>query len=89
MTDTVGNSLLLSVLREIRAEQNNQRTLLLQTVDYLRRMEQRLDARITALEARIVALRDDLELMLKMKLMGRLAQFETRIDERLAALEER
>jgi hypothetical protein len=73
MAESVDNSLLLSILKEIRSEQNQHRTLLLQTIDYMRKMEQRLDGRM-------VALRDDLELMLKSEVMGSLANFETRIE---------
>ena len=60
-------------LKEIRSEQNKHRELLLQTVDYMRKMEQRLDGRI-------VAIRDDLE----SELMGRLAHFETKIENLLS-----
>ncbi len=77
MAENVDNTLLLSVLKEIRSEQNKHRELLLQTVDYMRKMEQRLDGRI-------VAIRDDLELMLKSELMGRLAHFETKIENLLS-----
>ncbi|KAB2918483.1 MAG: hypothetical protein F9K29_07910 [Hyphomicrobiaceae bacterium] len=77
MAEVPDNALLLAVLQEIRQEQNKQRALLLQTVDYLRKMEQRLDARI-------VAARDDLELMLKSELMGSLTHFETKIEGLLA-----
>jgi len=84
MAENVDNTLLLSVLKEIRSEQNKHRELLLQTVDYMRKMEQRLDGRI-------VAIRDDLELMLKSELMGRLAHFETKIEnlltERIGSIE--
>jgi hypothetical protein len=73
MVENVDNALLLSVLEEIRSEQGKQRDLLLQTVDYMRKMEQRLDGRI-------VAIRDDLELMLKSEVMGSLAHFETRME---------
>lgn len=96
MTENVDNSLLVALLRDIRKEQADQRTLLLNLVDYTRKMEQRIEARftvlesrITGLEARLVAFRDDLELMLKSELMGRLTHFETQIDHRLAELESR
>jgi hypothetical protein len=78
MTDNVDNTLLLNILREIRSEQNQHRTLLLQAGDYIRKMEQRLDGRI-------VALRDDLELMLKSELMGSLTHFQTKIENLLAS----
>ena len=71
-------------LADVRRELADVRTLALQTTDYMRKMEQRLDARI-------VAVRDDLELMLKSELMGRLAHFETKIEtllnDRLAIVE--
>ena len=76
MAENVDNTLLLSVLKEIRSEQNKHGELLLQTVDYMRKMEQRLDGRI-------VAIRDDLELMLKSELMGRMAHFDTKIENLL------
>lgn len=58
-----------SLLSEIRREIQDQRTLLLQTVDYMRKMEQRLDSRMAAT-------RDDLELMLKSELMCRSTYFK-------------
>lgn len=82
MTDTVDNRLLLALLQEIRKEQKDQRTLLLQTVEYMRRMESRLDARIAHL-------RDDLELMIKAELMGRLTHFETALEQRIDAMSDR
>ena len=75
-------NLMLPMLREIRKEQADQRTLLLSLVDHMRKMEQRLEARITYL-------RDDLELMLKAELLGRLTHFETMMDQRIDALAER
>jgi uncharacterized coiled-coil protein SlyX len=118
-TENVDLSLLAKLARDnlaetkaLRGEVADVRTLSLQTVDYMRRMEQRLDARIGGLDARIsdldarvanvdsrigglddrlVGIRDDLEIMLKSELMGRLANFETRmehlLDQRLASLE--
>ena len=50
-------------------------------------LEQRLDQVERRLDDRIVSVRDDLELMLKAELLGKLTHFETRIDERLAELE--
>ena len=91
MAENVDLTLLAKLAREnlaetkpLRRELTDVRTLALQTSDYVRKMEQRLDARI-------VGVRDDLELMLKSELMGRLAHFETRIgnllDQRLALIE--
>jgi hypothetical protein len=82
MAETVDNTLLASLLRDIRKEQTEQRTLLLSVVDHVRKMEQRLDARI-------MGVRDDLELVLKSELLGSLTNFETRIEQRLAELESR
>ncbi len=52
----------------------------------MRRMEQRLDERFGALETRIAHVRDDIELMVKSELMGRLGHFEGTFDEKLDAL---
>ena len=74
----------LAEMKAVRREVTDIRTLALQTADYIRKMEQRLDGRM-------VGVRDDLELLLKSELMGSLAHFETRIEnflqERLAGLE--
>jgi hypothetical protein len=85
MTDAPDNALILSILREIRAEQREQRSLLLTLTDYTRR----LDRRIGNVERRFDELKDDLKLMVKSELMGRLAHFETTIEQRLDALEEK
>lgn len=85
---TVDTTLVLNVLKEIRAEQASQRTLALQTVDYLRRIKKRLDDRLVALDGRLGSLKDDLELMVKAELMGRLSHFETRVEQRLDAMAE-
>ena len=61
--------IIASLLSKIRREIQGQRALLLQTVDYMRKMEQRLDSRM-------VATRDDLELMLKSELMCRSTRFK-------------
>ena len=81
MSETVSTSLTERLLRDIRAEQVAQRTLLLQAIDYMRKMEQRLDARI-------VATRDDLELMLKSELLGRLGNFEVKVENLIAELKD-
>jgi len=95
----------LTETKALRREVADVRTLALQTADFTRRMEQHLDARINgvdtringvdarvgSVDTRIASLRDDLELMVKSELMGRLAHFETRIehmlDERLPIVE--
>jgi len=71
-------------IKAARREIADIRTLALQTADHVRKMEQRLDARM-------VGVRDDLELLLKSELMGSLAHSETRMEnllhERLATIE--
>ncbi len=54
--------------REIRRELRDLRTLTLNTTDYLRRLDRRVSE-----------LRDNLELMVRSKLMGRFAHLETRL----------
>jgi len=79
------DSLMLSILKEIRAEQRNHGTLLLQLAQGLRRH----DRRFNELEHRIGDLTGELELISKSELMGRLTHFETKIDEKLATLQHR
>jgi len=88
MAETDEGSLVLRILREIRSEQSQHRTLIRQTIDTLPRMEQRLDARTTALDLRVAGLSDDLELMIKSEVMGRMTNFETKYEHRLDKLEE-
>jgi hypothetical protein len=79
------DSLMLSILKEIRVEMRDHRTLLLQLADGMRRH----DHRFNDLERRMSDLTGELELMLKSELMGRLTHFETQIDEKLAQLSDR
>ena len=85
MVEQIDVGLLLNLLKEIRAEQRDQRTLLLQSVEYSRRIERRLDA----LDRRTGELRDDLELMIKAELMGRLGHFEIQIEQALGRMSDR
>ena len=79
------NSLMLSILKDIRVELRDHRTLLLQLADGLRRH----DRRFNDMERRLGDLSAELELMVKSELMGRLTHFETQIDEKLAQLSDR
>jgi hypothetical protein len=92
MTGEIAN-LVLEQLRLMRAEIRDVRILGLQTVDYMRKMEQYLEAKIDRvrieLDAKMTLVRDDLELMLKAELFGRLTHFETTPDQRIDALEDR
>jgi hypothetical protein len=79
------DALMLSILKEIRVELRDHRTLLLQLADGLRRH----DRRFNDMERRLGDLSPELELMVKSELMGRLTHFETQIDEKLAQLSDR
>ena len=90
--DRVSLELIGTVLRDmqaeqraIRAENRESRGLLLSLAEQLRRLDRRIDD----VERRIVEQRDDLELMIKAELMGRLGHFETQIDHRLGRIEDR
>jgi hypothetical protein len=76
------DALMLSILKEIRVELRDHRTLLLQLADGSRRH----DRRFNDIERRLGDLSAELELMVKSELMGRLSHFETQIDEKLAQL---
>jgi hypothetical protein len=71
-------SLILEQLRLIRRDIADLRTITLHTADHSRRIERRIEE-----------VRDDLEMMLKNELMGRLGTFEMRVDEKLDAAVER
>ena len=89
---TEPENLVLTLLRGIRAEIGEHRTLLLALADQGRRTERRLDAmehRMGEMERRITDLRDDIELMLKAELMGRFANFETRFERHIDDLADR
>jgi hypothetical protein len=66
------DALMLSILKEIRADLKTQGALLVQTVDYMRKMEQRIEANMVAMErrldARIVAMRDDFETVIERRI---------------------
>jgi hypothetical protein len=69
------------LLRAIRRENADFRTLLLGLVT----QGQRLERRMGELDRRMIEMRDDIELMLKSEVMGR----ETRIERLIEALSER
>jgi TolA-binding protein len=86
------NSPMLAILKEIRTDTNQHRTMLLQVVDLLRRHDRRFDEmerRFGDVERRISDTRAEIELMLQAELLGRLTHFETRMDEQIAELEDR
>ena len=77
--------LTIRLLREIRAEMRDQRSLLLSLTSFT----QRLDRRMDQLDHRLANLKDDLELMIKAELMGAMSHRDIQLDERLAQIEER
>jgi hypothetical protein len=72
-------------LRGLRSEQRDMRSLVLALAYQGRRIERRL----ADVDRRFNDLRDELELMMKAELMGRLGHFETQMEHRLDALAER
>jgi hypothetical protein len=87
MAETADNTLMLEILKDIRKEQNNQRTLLRQTVDAVRRLQHyvkekflNIEERFVDMERRMKAHKDDLELMLKPELLGSMTHFQTKIE---------
>jgi hypothetical protein len=67
------DSLMLAILRELRAEMRQQRTLLLQLSEAVHRLERRFGD----IERRISDTRAEIELMLKAEPLGSLTHFET------------
>lgn len=76
------HTLTQSILRDIRRDQKQLQDLLLTFIETTRR-------RFDSIERQIKDGNADLELMLKGELLGRLTHFETRMDERFAAAEDR
>ena len=72
------SSMILEQLRLIRKEIADLRTVTLANADRSRRLERRLEE-----------MRDDIELMMKAELMGRLGHFETQVENRLDAMSDR
>jgi hypothetical protein len=75
----------LNEQREMRREVGDQRSLLLALAE----QGQRLDRRMGDLERRMGEMREDIELMLKAELMGRMGNFEAQVGHRLDALADR
>jgi hypothetical protein len=87
MSDEPAN-LVLNLLRTIRSELAEHRTLLVGLVDQGQRIERRmgeLDRRFGELGQRLSETRDDIELMLKPEIMGRLGRIEAQIEALSAA----
>ncbi len=80
------NKLLLPALRDIRRDQRETKELLLALTKHVFEVEKRLAKRIDDMNKRFDEVKDDLEIMLKSELMGRLSHFETRIDQKIEEL---
>ena len=70
-------SLIIEHLGSLRAEVADMRTVLLASIDRTRRVEERIEE-----------MRDDLEIMIKAELVGRLGNVEAHVDARLDAMRE-
>jgi hypothetical protein len=80
MAENVDNTLLLQVLKEIRKEQRDQRTLLLQTSEYTRKLERLMESRLGAVDQSLAAIN------------ARFGAVEPRfsaVDQRLSAIDQR
>jgi hypothetical protein len=95
MAENADNALMLEILKEIRKEQRDRRTLLLQTTAAVRHLREYSEEKFIAIkrgfldiEERMKAHKDDVELMLKSELLGVLTHFQNKIeiyvDQRLA-----
>lgn len=73
----------LEELAGSRKEANEVRAILLSLVDSQRRLERRMGE----LSHRVEEMKDDIELMLKAEIMGRMGHYEQAMDARVAALE--
>jgi peptidoglycan hydrolase CwlO-like protein len=89
----IGSKLLLSTLREIRSDQRETKELLGVLTKYAGEVEKRLTKRMEDVSKRIDEtnkrfdeVKDDLEIVHKSELMGRLTHFETCIDEKIEEL---
>jgi hypothetical protein len=87
MPESVDDTLVVEILKELRKEQRDQRTLLLQTSEAVRKLHQYTEENLLAIrrellniEERMKAHKDDLELMLKSELLGSLVHFQTKIE---------
>jgi hypothetical protein len=92
MAGTIDESLVLSVLEDVRTESRQHHELLTQLHDQMRRGFDRVETRLLAIERRQLGLEErmhgfggELELMIKSELLGRLAHFETVIEQQLSA----
>ncbi len=79
----VDNRLLLSMLRDIRREQRESRDLLVSLTQHVLARFDDLEKRVTS---RIDDLKEELQLVLKAEVLGRISHLETRLDDKLDEL---
>ena len=91
----------LTAVQAMRRELADARALARETFEYMRKMESRheqrfigvdqriagVDQRLVGIDQRITDLKDELELIIKAEIGGRLTNFENKLDERLANIE--
>jgi hypothetical protein len=75
----------LQEVRESRKEVGQIRSLALQTIEYARRIERRVDN----VDRRVLEQRDDLELMIKAELGGQLAHVQTQFENYLQPIHDK
>jgi hypothetical protein len=75
----------LQETRALRKEVSDIRSLGLQTIEYARRIERRIDE----VERRVRDQRDDLELMIKAELGGGLANMQTQLENHLQPIKDK
>ena len=87
MAENVDNTLLLQILKEIRKEQRDQRTLLLQTSEYARKLERPMESRLGAVDQSLAAINARFGTV-----ESRFSAVESRfgaVDQRLSAIDQR
>lgn len=84
MADTIDLTFLGKQIDKLLTRVKNAETLAMQNLEMSRRLERHLDLHSRQIEhvgLRVGEAKDDIELMLKAELMGRLTHFETRIEQ--------
>lgn len=84
----VDQTLTVAILREIRADARKLQDLVLLSIESSRRRFDAIERKIEAVDRQVEDAASDIELMVKSELMGRLGNFETKIDRRIAETED-
>lgn len=80
MAETIDLTFLGKQIEKVLTRTQNAETLSLQNIDYSRRLERQVDN----LARRLSEQKDDIELIVKAELMGRLTNFETKVEQLMA-----